>query len=164
MNFLNGTGRPGLARIFLLRIDGGMKKIIVLLSAMLLPSFAAAQSCAPSTAADIPAFEQAKTAFYRTDYRAFANLIGDYIPDLEERFDALFDPLAVFEPQGYDRCRTILQRREEPSFFQEIVFFFPKGNDVPIALYLAGAEVDGDIKILEFSYNSAITEVLDSLR
>ena len=140
-----------------------MKSLLALACATLLPAAASAQSCTPSTAADIPAFEAAKTAFLKTDYRAFANLVDDYIPNMNAQFDALFGPLEVFEPQGYDRCRTILQRREDPSFLQEIVFFFPKGSDIPLALHLVGAEVDGAVRVLEFTYNSSISVVLDGL-
>ncbi len=124
---------------------------------------AAAQSCEPSTEADVSVFESAKTAFLRTDYRAFANLVDDYVPAMDQQFDALFGPLSVFDPQGFDRCRTILQRREGPSFIQEIVFYFPKGSDVPLALHLVGAEVDGEIRMLEFTYNSSISAVLNEL-
>ena len=140
-----------------------MKSLLALACATLLPAAASAQSCTPSTAADIPAFEAAKTAFLKTDYRAFANLVDDYIPNMNAQFDTLFGPLDVFEPQGYDRCRTILQRREDPSFMQEIVFFFPKGSDIPLALHLVGAEVDGAVRVLEFTYNSSISVVLDGL-
>ena len=140
-----------------------MKSLLAIACATLLPAAALAQSCTPSTAADIPAFEAAKTAFLKTDYRAFANLVDDYIPNMNAQFDTLFGPLDVFEPQGYDRCRTILQRREDPSFMQEIVFFFPKGSDIPLALHLVGAEVDGAVRVLEFTYNSSISVVLDGL-
>ncbi|WP_411892394.1 hypothetical protein [Yoonia sp. SDW83-1] len=129
-----------------------------------LPLSALAQSCDPSTDADIPVFEEAKTAFLRTDYRAFANLVDDYIPTMDAQFKGLFGPLDAFEPQGYDRCRTILQRREEPAFYQEIVLYFPKGSAVPLALHLTGAEVDGEIRMLEFTYNTSISTVLDKLR
>lgn len=108
--------------------------------------------------------EDAKTAFLRTDYRAFAALTESFVPDMDERFDALFGPLEVFEPRGFDRCQTILQRRENPSFAQDIVFYFPRGQDTPIALHLLAAEVDGEMTVLEFSYNSSIAGVLDKLR
>ena len=129
----------------------------------LCPLSVAAQSCNPSTPADIPLFEAAKTAFLKTDYRAFANLVDDYIPSIDSQFDALFGPLDAFEPQGYDRCRTIVQRREDPGFYQDIVLYFPKGSAVPLALHLAGAEVDGTVRVLEFTYNTSISAVLDKL-
>ena len=128
-----------------------------------MPATLMAQSCEPSTDADIPVFEDAKTAFLRTDYREFAGLVDDYVPDMGDRFETLFGPLSVFEPQGYDRCRTVLQRRENPSFVQEVVFYFPRGRDQPIALHLVGAEVDGEMRVLEFTYNSSISTVLDGL-
>ncbi len=131
---------------------------------LLAPVAAAAQSCDPSTDADIPLFEAAKTAFFKTDYRAFAGLVDDYIPNMDAQFDALFGPLEVFEPRGFDRCRTVLQRREDPSFAQDMVLFFPRGGTTPMALHIVGAEVDGEMRVLEFSYNSAISAVLDGLR
>ena len=139
-------------------------EIIAALLFLFLPLTALAQSCDPSTDADIPVFEDAKTAFLRTDYRAFANLVDDYIPNMDEQFKGLFEPLDVFEPQGFDRCRTILQRREDPAFYQEVILYFPKGSAVPLALHLIGAEVDGEIRVLEFTYNSAISAVLDKLQ
>ncbi|MFQ1699289.1 hypothetical protein ACJ5NV_01705 [Loktanella agnita] len=140
-----------------------MKNLLALTCAALLPIAAAAQSCEPSTDADIATFEAAKTAFLRTDYRAFANLVDDYIPNMDAEYERLFGPLSVFEPRGFDRCRTILQRREEPSFIQEVVFYFPKGSDVPLALHLVGAEVDGQVRMLEFTYNSSISAILNEL-
>ncbi|MEJ6403424.1 hypothetical protein [Yoonia sp. 2307UL14-13] len=113
---------------------------------------------------DVSVFEDAKTAFFRTDYRAFANLVGDYIPDMDARFEALFGPLDMFEPRGYESCQTILQRRENPSFYQEVILFFPRGVDGPIALHLVGAEIGGTVRVLEFTYNSSVGAVLEGLR
>ncbi len=133
------------------------------LAFLLAPLAGAAQSCDPSTSADIPLFEAAKTAFFKTDYRAFAGLVDDYIPNMDTQFDALFGPLEVFEPRGFDRCRTVLQRREDPSFAQDIVLFFPRGGNTPMALHIAGAKVDGEFRVLEFTYNSSVSAVLDKL-
>ncbi len=137
---------------------------IALSLALSMPSQVAAQTCPPSTEADLPVFEDAKTAFFRTDYRAFANLVDEYVPNMDAQFDTLFGPLEVFEPRGYESCRTILQRREKPSFFQEVVFYFPRGADGPIALHLVGTEIDGEVQVLEFTYNSSVGAVLSGLR
>ncbi|WP_342076655.1 hypothetical protein [Yoonia sp. SS1-5] len=138
-------------------------KHIALAIALTAPGLAFAQSCPPSTSADLPVFEAAKAAFLKTDYKAFANLVDDYIPTIDDQFEALFGPLDALGPRGFDRCRTVLQRRETPGFAQELILFFPKGSTVPLALHLVGVEADGEVRMLEFTYNTAISEVLEGL-
>ncbi len=138
-------------------------RLLTAIALLLVPVSGAAQSCDPSTDVDIPVFEAAKTAFLKTDYRAFAGLVDDYIPNMDAQFEGLFGPLDVFEPRGFDRCRTVLQRREDPSFAQEIVLFFPRGGDTPLALHIAGAQVDGEFRVLEFTYNTSVSAVMDKL-
>ncbi len=138
-------------------------RLLAALVLLISPVSAAAQSCAPSTDADIQVFEAAKTAFLKTDYRAFAGLVDDYIPNIDAQFDQLFGPLDVFEPRGFSQCRTVLQRREAPSFAQEIVFFYPRGSNTPLALHMVGSEVDGVFRVLEFTYDTSVSAVLDKL-
>ncbi len=120
--------------------------------------------CGGDRAADIPVFEEAKSAFLASDYVRFVDAIGDYFPDVEQNFDAYFGQLERALPDGFSRCATILQRREEPGFAQDLVLYFPKGSDSPMALLLIAAEVDGAYRMIEFTYNTSISSVLEEIK
>ncbi len=119
--------------------------------------------CGPDSDADIPVFEAAKRAFLSTEYRDFIEIGGAYFSDLEDNFDSYFGQLPNVFPDGYDRCITILRRREEPGFYQDLVLFFPKGFEGPITLHLVAADDGKDVRLMYFNYNSSIGEVLDGL-
>lgn len=119
--------------------------------------------CGADNDADIPVFEAAKEAFLSTRYRDFIDIGGAYFSDLEENFDSYFGQLPRVFPNGYDRCITILRRREEPGFYQDLVLFFPKGFEGPITLHLVAADDGNDVRLMYFNYNSSIGEVLDGL-
>ena len=108
--------------------------------------------------------ERAKEAFLTTNYRDFIDIGGDMFPGFENSYDDLFGPAERVFPEGYERCETILQRREAPGFHQDLVFFFPKGFDGPVTLHLIVAEVAGEMRLISFNYNTAIGEVLGDLR
>lgn len=127
-------------------------------------SVAGAGVCGPDRDTDIPVIERAKEAFLTTNYREFIDIGGDMFPGFEQSFDSLFGPIQEVFPNGYERCETILQRREEPGFHQELVFFFPKGFDGPVTLHLIVAEVAGEMRMISFNYNTAIGEVLGGLK
>ncbi len=109
-------------------------------------------------------FETAKTAFKSGDYRTFTRIVGNFFPDLKDNYDGYFGKLDELFPEGYDRCTTILQRREDPGFYQDMVLFFPKGYDAPMAVLLIGAKIDGEVRMIEFNYNTNISGVLDELK
>ena len=44
------------------------------------------------------------------------------------------------------------------------MFFFPKGYDSPMAVLLIAAEVEDTMRMIEFSYNTNISGVLDELK
>lgn len=119
--------------------------------------------CGPDSDADIAVFEASKKAFLTTQYRDFIDIGGAYFSDLEENFEGYFGQLASVFPNGYDRCITILRRREEPGFYQDLILFFPKGFPGPITLHLVAAHDGKDIRLMYFNYNTAIGEVLDGL-
>lgn len=125
---------------------------------------ASAGTCGPDAAEDIPLLEEAKAAFLAAEYQTFSDLAGPYFPDLKDNFDAYFGQIQVVFPNGYDSCHTILQRREKPGLSQDLVFYFPAGSEAPMALLLIAAEVDGETKLVEFTYNTSISEVLDGLK
>jgi hypothetical protein len=123
-----------------------------------------AGACGPDRESDIALIEEAKRAFLESDYDEFVRIAGPYFPNLANEFDAYFGPLQRVIPQGFDRCETVLQRREAPGFNQELVFYFPKGSPAPMALHIVVAEVDGEHRIVEFTYNTSISDVLDELK
>lgn len=139
-----------------------MKRFALVLS--LLAGPVAAGPCGPALDHDIVLLEAAKAAFLAADYTKFAEMAGDYFPDLETNFDNYFGQIQVVFPNGYDRCQTVLQRREDPGFYQDLVFYFPKGSDAPMALLLIAAKVGSDIRLIEFTYNTSISAVLDELK
>ena len=125
-------------------------------------SHLAAAACDPSTSNDVPSFEIAKEAFLQADYEGFFQAMGPYFPGTE--YEPTFGQVRVVFPNPYRHCRTVLQRREAPGFYQELVFYFPAGSDAPLALLLIGAEVDGQVNLIEFSFNTNISDVLDDLK
>lgn len=140
-----------------------MKKLAALIW-LGLTGAAHAGPCGPQQDEDIVLFEAAKAAFLAADYEKFVELAGDYFPDLESNFDNYFGQIQVVFPNGFDSCATVLQRREEPGFYQDLVFYFPAGSKAPMALLLVAARVDGEIKLVEFNYNTSISDVLSDLK
>lgn len=120
--------------------------------------------CGADLTGDIPLFEEAKAAFLAADYKSFVDIAGPYFPDLESNFDDYFGQIQVVFPNGFDSCATVLQRREEPGFLQDLVFYFPAGSPAPMALLLIATEVDGQYRLIEFTYNTSISAVLDDLK
>ncbi len=125
---------------------------------------ALAGPCENSTAADILLLENAKMAFLASDYDEFAVIAGPYFPDLQADPDSLFGALKNALPGGFDRCVTVLQRRESPGFHQDLVLYFPRGFEVPIALLLIAVVVDGEPRLIEFNYNTNVSGVLEELK
>lgn len=142
-----------------------MKQHIAALAlSALIATPALAGTCGPDRDEDIALMETAKAALLNADYRSFASIAGAYFSDLEENYDGYFGPLETTFPDGYDRCVTILQRRESPAFAQDLMLFFPKGYDAPMAVLLIVADVEGTTRMIEFSYNTNISGVLDELK
>lgn len=130
-----------------------------------LPGLAmAADGCPPEGLPAVPTFETAKAQFLTGDYKAFLDTASAYIPDAASKYDSLFGQLAKALPNGFDHCLTVVQRRDPPGLVQEVVFYYPPGLDAPLSLYLMGAEVDGTVKILEFTYDTTLGNVMDKLR
>lgn len=121
-----------------------------------------AGACGPDASDDIASFETAKEAFLQADYETFFNGMGPYFPGTD--YAETFGQVRVVFPNPYKRCRTVLQRREKPGFYQDLVLYFPAGSDAPLALLLVGAEVDGQVNLIEFTFNTSISDVLDSLK
>ncbi len=140
-----------------------MKHLIACLAAFT-ASAAMAEGCPPAGMPAVPTFETAKGQFLSGDFKGFLDTASTYIPDAANQFDSLFGQLATLLPNGFERCVTVAQRRDAPGLIQEIVFYYPPGLNAPLSLYLMGAEVDGEVKILEFTYDSTLGNVMDKLR
>ena len=141
-----------------------MKTQCFALAALLMSSTATfAGVCGPDRDTDIPVMEASKAAFLNADYRKFVELGGDYFPDLDSNFNNYFGQIQVVFPNGFERCETVLQRREAPGFNQDLTFYFPKGSPAPLALLLVSVTVGGEERLIEFTYNTSISEVVDDL-
>ena len=137
---------------------------IVLFSLVMSATQSLAGVCGLDRDADIALLEHAKSAFLSADYREFVTIAGPYFPDLDENFNDYFGQIQIVFPNGFDRCETVLQRRESPGFHQDLIFYFPKGSPAPMALLLIAAEVDGKTVLVEFTYNTSISDVLSDLK
>jgi hypothetical protein len=144
--------------------DAVVMKILVATALYLLANSALAGPCGNSTEADLPLFEEAKTAFLASDYHEFSVLAGPYFPGLQEDPDSLFGALKNVLPGGFERCVTVLQRREAPGFHQDLVLYFPRGFAAPMALLMIAVVVDGKPRMIEFNYNTNVSEVLEELK
>ena len=144
--------------------DAAMKKLLATTALCFAANSALAGPCGNSTEADIPLFEDAKTAFLSSDYDEFSVLAGPFFPDLQKDPDSLFGALKNALPGGFERCVTVLQRREAPGFHQDLVLYFPRGFEAPIALLLIAVVVDGEPRMIEFNYNTNVSGVLEELK
>jgi hypothetical protein len=144
--------------------DALMKNALIAAALCFAANSAFAGACDNSTDFDIPLFEDAKTLFLASDYDEFSVLAGPYFPDLQEDPDSLFGALKNALPGGFDRCTTVLQRRESPGFHQELALFFPRGFVGPVALMMIAVLVDGEPRMIEFTYNTNVSGVLEELK
>lgn len=141
-----------------------MKPVFASIGLIFLAAPAFAGVCGADSDRDIPLFEEAKEAFLAAEYERFVEIAGPYFPDLKENFDDYFGQIQVVFPNGFDRCQTVLQRREAPGFHQDVIFYFPKGSKAPLALLMIAADVDGEARMIEFNYNTSISDVLSDLK
>lgn len=132
--------------------------------AMIAANAAHAGPCGPDRSEDIPLLEEAKAAFLVAEFETFVDIAGPYFPDLKDNFNDYFGQIQVVFPNGFDSCHTVLQRREAPGFHQDLIFYFPAGSPAPMALLLIATEVGGETKLVEFTYNTSISAVLDDLK
>ena len=141
-----------------------MKKNLFAAACCIFANSAIAGPCGNSTDADIPLFEDSKTAILASDYDKFATLAGAYFPDFEKDPDSILGAFKNTLPGGFDRCITVLQRRESPGFHQDLVLFFPRGFVGPIAVLLIAVVVDGEPKLIEFNFNTNVSGVLEDIK
>lgn len=124
-----------------------------------------ATACEPTGPDDIPLIETLKDAFFASDYVTFAQRMGPFFPQIDQQFDGLFGPLQDVFPEGFVRCETVLQRREAPGFYQDLVLMYPKSSpETPLALLLIAVDPGDGIKLLEFNYNTNVSVVLGELK
>lgn len=141
-----------------------MRPFFVACLMTLIAGQAPAAACGPDRQADIPELEALKSAFLRADYRRFAELSGPYFPDLVENLNGYFGQMMVVFPNPFPSCETVLQRRESPGFFQDVVFYYPAGANAPVALLLVAVRAEGQVRLVEFTFNTAISDVLSDIK
>ena len=141
-----------------------MKLALPLLAGMAF-SASSAVACEPTGPRDIPYLESMKDAFFAADYVTFAQRMGPFFPQIDQQFEGLFGPLQEVFPDGFTRCVTVLQRREEPGFYQDLVLVYPTSSpETPLALLLIAVDPGDGIKLLEFTYNTNVSVVLRELK
>lgn len=121
-------------------------------------------TCGADRESDIPELEALKSAFLDADYRRFAELAGPYFPDLVENLNGYFGQMMVVFPNPFPSCETVLQRREDPGFYQDVVFYYPAGANAPVALLLVAVRAEGVVRLVEFTFNTAISDVLEDIK
>lgn len=141
-----------------------MRPFLCALLMTLAAGHADAAACGPDADADIPELEALKSAFLAADYRQFAELAGPYFPDLVENLNGYFGQMMVVFPNPFPSCETVLQRREDPGFYQDVVFYYPAGAQAPVALLLVAVRAKGEVRLVEFTFNTAISDVLSDIK
>ena len=134
------------------------------LAAILAGSQGIGGTCGPDNADDIPYLEDLKADFLNADYAEFAKRAGPYFPDLAENARDYFGQVMVVFPSPFPACATILQRREDPGFYQDLVFYFPAGSSAPVALLLIAARAEDKVHLIEFTFDTSISDVLEDIK
>jgi hypothetical protein len=124
----------------------------------------AAQTCDPSPAEPVPAFETLKTILIDGATReAMEPLLGRIqLPD--EMWDQLLVRVPEAFPQGFDGCNSIVLRRDDPGFVQEIFALDSAGDGPSLYFYVNGMQVDGAVEILGLGFQSSPGRILEELR
>jgi hypothetical protein len=119
-------------------------------------------ACAFTGPTVFPEMEAAKAAFLAGDYPGFFTLVGELMPNTDGT--ALMAELAASVPDGFASCTTIAQREDVGGLVQEVTLFSLSDGQGYIGLYMQSALADGRRLVLQFSFNSTLTAVLDDLR
>ena len=137
--------------------------LLAVFAAMFMAGTGHAGVCGPDRDTDIPEFELAKARFLKGDYDGFGQALG---PLFQSELPGYADDFANFKSVfagTFQSCHTVLQRREEPGFHQEVIFYFDDVVQGPVAMYLSGIVVDGEFHMVEFLFNTEVGGVLDAL-
>lgn len=126
------------------------------------PGFAQDTPCAPNGDTFVPVFAAAKLAMLTGDYDRFYDMVTPFVADADARKEELIGPLQSVLPEGFASCWTVVQRFEEPGFYQEVTFF--DSGSGPVGLYLQGVYYDGDIRIMHFAYSDVPSDMLEKLQ
>ncbi|AGT09638.1 hypothetical protein [Paracoccus aminophilus] len=132
------------------------------------PAFADEPPCALNGLAPLPVLEKAKAAILAGDYSGFYRETENVFPQGEAPEKAAIGPLQTGSPKGFDSCSTILRRTDPGGMVQEITLYTGLNksgrSDEVAAFYLVTAPLNGETKIIVFSYNGQIAELLGELR
>ena len=119
-------------------------------------------SCAFTGSTIFPEMEGAEAAFLAGDYVRFVGLVGAGMPQLDA--DGLIAPLTEAVPDGFATCTTVLQREDVGGLVQELtVFSAPEGAGL-VVLYMQSAQIDGNRRVLQFSFDSDLNKMLALLQ
>lgn len=109
-----------------------------------------------------PEMEATKAAFLAGDFDKFLALSTADMPNAPDA--SVMKSLVDLVPDGFASCTTIVQREDVGGFVQEVSLFELPDGQGPISLYIRSALVDGQRRILQFTFNSTMSTVLDELR
>ncbi len=134
---------------------------ITLSLSVVAPAEAFEARCTPSSKQTVEAFERAKDAFFRGEFDRFDRIVN---PFSGPRNQAAADDLRGLSnsfPNGFRECAVVVQRRELPGFFQEVVLFDTGG--APVGLYLQGAVLRGKSFVTDFALSANLGEIIARL-
>lgn len=139
-------------------------KYALILAAALTSSCAVAEPlCEMGDAKPVDAFEAVKAAFFAGDFERFAEIGTAHINGGPASLGGGVMQLSAAFPNGFESCQTIVQRVDVGGMVQEITTFNVAGQTRPIAVYMLGAPVRGDIQITDLTFDTTLRAVLDDL-
>lgn len=118
--------------------------------------------CEPNPADPVPAFEAAKEALLDGAYDAFLRTVLPLNEDPLGDRESLVGAMERTFPDGLPSCASIVLRREEPGYAQEVVLFETGG--VPLALYMEAALLGGEMTVMSFQYALSPSDMLKLLK
>jgi hypothetical protein len=118
--------------------------------------------CAFSGQTIFPELEGAEAAFLSGDFARFVALASEGMPQLDR--DALIAPLAEAVPAGFASCTTVLQREDVGGLVQELTLFSAADDAGFVVLYMQSALIDGNRRVLQFSFDSDLNKMLALLK
>ncbi|MEM9975567.1 MAG: hypothetical protein AAF771_15420 [Pseudomonadota bacterium] len=125
------------------------------------PALAFDARCTPSSKQRIEAFEQAKDALFRGEFDRFDRIVNPFSGPRDQAVTDDLRRLSNSFPNGFRECAVVVQRRELPGFFQEVILFDTGG--APLGLYLQGAVLRGDSFVTDFSLSADLGAIIGRL-
>lgn len=85
-------------------------------------------------------------------------------PDLVAKLSDYLGQLTGVFPNAFAPCETVLHRSEAPGVDQDVVFQYPAGSSASVALPLIAARAEGEVRLVEFTCNTTMSEVPGNIK